>query len=588
MDIDLFQQEPPALGNQYDDDRVLRSYLKRVLPDDVLQDAREQLREMGALSGGALYDLQRADREHEPTLTQWDAWGNRIDEIEVTALWKEAERIAAHHGLIATAYEQQYERYSRVLQFALVYLFTPSSDIYSCPLAMTDGAARTLLASGNQDLIDRAVSRLASRHLDRFWTSGQWMTELPGGSDVGRTETVARQDDDGTWRLYGRKWFTSAVSSQMALALARPEGNPEGSKGLALFYVELRDDEGRLQNIRVHRLKDKLGTRKLPTAELTLDGTPATPVAGLEGGVRHIAPMLNITRTWNAVSAVALMRRGLALARDYARKREAFGAPLAEKPLHVDTLAGLQATYEGAFHLTFRIIELIGRLEAGGLDEQQRALVEMLLRALTSVTKLTTAKQAVAVTSEVLEAFGGAGYVEDTGLPVLLRDAQVLTIWEGTTNVLALDLLRALQQAGGLAIIKAEVQRCAAAVTAPSLADPIDTTQTWIDQAEAWMNDASARGRDALEAGARRFALTLGRTLELALLTRHAQWALDQEGDQRPAAAARRFATGSAPTAAVDVDASYALANDTPLPLPPKTGTDGAVESAELSVPDAE
>ncbi|NBC16326.1 MAG: acyl-CoA dehydrogenase, partial [Bacteroidetes bacterium] len=448
MDLSLFEQAPPTLGNQYDDDRVLRSYLRRVLPDEVHEETEDRLREMGEIAGGWLYDLQLDDREHEPTLTQWDAWGNRIDRIEVTRLWQEAERLAAEHGLVATAYEQLFERHSRIVQFALVYLFTPSSDIYSCPLAMTDGAARTLLAAGNQDLIDRAVSHLASRHTDRFWTSGQWMTELPGGSDVSRTETVARQDDDGTWRLYGRKWFTSAVTSQMALALARPEGNPEGSKGLALFYVELRDDDGQLQNIRVHRLKDKLGTRKLPTAELTLDGTPATPVAGLEYGVRHIAPMLNITRTWNAVSAIALMRRGLALARDYAGKREAFGSPLAEKPLHVDTLADLQATYEGAFHLTFRLTELIGRLEAGGLNDEQQALVELLLRALTSVTKLTTAKQAIAVTSEVLEAFGGAGYVEDTGLPMLLRDAQVLSIWEGTTNVLALDLLRSLREAG--------------------------------------------------------------------------------------------------------------------------------------------
>jgi hypothetical protein len=351
--------------------------------------------------------------------------------------------------------------------------------------------------------------------------------------------------------------------------------------------VELRDEDGQLQNIRVHRLKDKLGTRKLPTAELTLDGTPATPVAGLEYGVRHIAPMLNITRTWNAVSAIALMRRGLALARDYAQKREAFGDPLAEKPLHVDTLAGMQATYEGAFHLTFRVTELIGRVEAGGLNEEQQALVELLLRALTSVTKLTTAKQAIAVTSEVLEAFGGAGYVEDTGLPMLLRDAQVLSIWEGTTNVLALDLLRSLREAGGLTVVRAEVQRCAAAVRAPSLSGPMDTAQAWIKQAETWLNRATQNGQDALEAGARRFALTVGRALELALLTRHAQWALDHEDDARPAAAARRFATGNDVTAYVAPEESAALANDTPMP-PPATQADGAVEQAELSVPDAD
>ena len=196
--------------------------------------------------------------------------------------------------MVAAAYERQYGRFARIYQFALAYLFHPSTDIYTCPLAMTDGAARTLLRSGNQALIERAVPHLTSRDPAQFWTSGQWMTESTGGSDVGRSETVARPDEEGMWRLYGRKWFTSAATSQIALALARPEGNPPGGRGLALFYVETRDEGGRLCNIRVNRLKDKLGTRKLPTAELTLEGTPAQLVAGPRPRCRpdraHAAP----------------------------------------------------------------------------------------------------------------------------------------------------------------------------------------------------------------------------------------------------------------------------------------------------------
>ncbi|HEV2146942.1 MAG TPA: acyl-CoA dehydrogenase family protein, partial [Longimicrobiaceae bacterium] len=459
-----FLQQPPTLGNQYDEDRALRSLLARILPPDVLGDVEPSLREMGRISA-ELYPAQLADRCNEPRLTQWSAWGERIDHIEPTPLWREAERIAAEHGVVAAAYERAHGRFSRIHQFALAYLFTPSTDIYSCPLAMTDGAARTLLDSGNEALAARAVPHLISRDPAEFWTSGQWMTETTGGSDVGRSETVARRDEDGTWRLYGRKWFTSAAASQVALTLARPEGNDPGGRGLALFYVEARDAEGRLAGIRVDRLKDKLGTRKLPTAELTLDGTPAVPVAGLENGVRGITPMLNVTRTWNAVSAVALMRRGIALARDYAGRRVAFGAPLAEQPLHVDTLAGLQAEFEGALHLTFRAVELLGALEAGEIGEDEARL----LRVLTPVAKLTTARQSVAVASEVVEAFGGAGYVEDTGIPVLLRDSQVLSIWEGTTNVLSLDTLRALESVGGPGPVRGELERCAAATRDPDL-----------------------------------------------------------------------------------------------------------------------
>ena len=536
-----FRQSPPELGNQYADDPVLRSYLRRVLPADVLAAVEPSLVEMGELAGGELYELQLADRLEEPRLVQWDAWGNRVDRIEHTPLWRRAEEIAARHGLVAAAYERAYGRFSRIHQFALVYLFTPSTDIYSCPLAMTDAAARTLELSGNQELIDRAVPRLTSRAPERFWTSGQWMTEAIGGSDVGLSETVARRDADGTWRLHGRKWFTSAAASQMALTLARPEGQGPGGRNLALFYLEPRDESGLPRHLTVDRLKEKLGTRKLPTAELTLDGTPAALVLGLTDGVKNITPMLNVTRVWNAVSAIALMRRGLALATDYANKRELFGARLADKPLFRDLAAGLDAELQGAFHLTFRVVELMGADECGEASERERAL----LRLLTPIAKLTTAKQAVAVTSEVLEIFAGAGYVEDTGLPTLLRDAQVLPIWEGTTDVLALDTLRVIRQQGGIGALERELEAATASAAGEDLREAAAIARASFAAAAHWLGEATGEGRDALEAGARRFALTLGRSLELALLVRHARWCREQ-GEEDGSAAARRLSRSSA------------------------------------------
>jgi alkylation response protein AidB-like acyl-CoA dehydrogenase len=532
-----FIQAPPQLGNQYRDDRVLRGYLARTLSDEELAGAASALERMGALAGGELYAQQLAERDLEPALEQWDAWGKRVDRITLTPLWRRAEEIAAREGLVALAYEAPLGRHSRVLQFALVYLFTPSTDVYACPLAMTDGAARTLLASGNRALIERALPRLTSRDPVRFWTSGQWMTEAIGGSDVGLAETLARSIPGEGWRLFGRKWFTSAITAQMALTLARPEGSSPGGKGLALFYVETRDEQGRPNRLSIDRLKDKLGTRKLPTAELTLDGTPAVAVGELANGVRAISTVLNITRTWNAVAAIAYMRRGLALARAYARERVAFGAPLAQQPLHADTLAGLQAEFEAAFHLTFFVIELLGRDECGEASEEQQAL----LRILTPVTKLTTGRQSVAVVPEVLEAFGGAGYVEDTGLPALLRDAQVFSIWEGTTNVLSLDALRAIGPRG-LAPLTREVGFLLNGVREPGLVAISARVQGALELAEAWWQKNAGRDQSQLEAGARRFALTLGRSTAAALLARQAQWSLDHEKDRRPFAAVLRFA----------------------------------------------
>lgn len=537
MKVSPFNQPPPTLGNQYIEDRVLRGYLERILPADVLAQITPELTDLGEKSGGDWYQMQLADRCHEPVLTQWNPWGERIDHVEVSPVWKLAEIEAARRGIVATAYEGTYGPLSRIHQFALAYLFAPSTDVYLCPLAMTDGAAHTLLHTGNQALIEEALPHLTSRNPDHFWTSGQWMTESTGGSDVAQTETVARQDDSGTWRLYGRKWFTSAVNAQIALTLARPDGNPLGGRGLAMFYVRLHNDQGRLQHITVNRLKDKLGTRKVPTAELSLDGTPARLVAETTHGIRHIAPMLNITRVWNSVAAVALMQRGISLARDFAKRRKTFGTMLSEKPLHLDTLAYLQSEFEAAFHLTFRAVQLLGQKEHHTISEQD----QQLLRLLTPIVKLTTGKQAVQIASEVLEAFGGAGYVEDTGLPLLLRDSQVLPIWEGTTNVLSLDTLRALRETNGLQPIHLEIQRCLQPLHDPALVALAQTTQQTFQAAHSWLS-LTMTDETALETGARRFALTLGRCLSLALLLEHAQWSLVHKKDRLPLLAAQRYA----------------------------------------------
>jgi alkylation response protein AidB-like acyl-CoA dehydrogenase len=556
-------QDPPQLQNQWRDDRTLRALLRRTLPIDVLHDVEPSLDRMGALAAGELYDLAVAHRLDEPLHVPFDAWGRRIDEVRLNPAWREYARVAAREGLVATGYERRHGAFSRLHQFALVYLFDRSSQVYSCPLAMTDGCARTLELLGPTAVRERVLPRLLSRDPDAAWTSGQWMTERIGGSDVGLSETVAR-NEDGVWRLYGTKWFTSAVTSQVALTLARPEGNGPGGKGLALFFVQARDAAGRLQRITVDRLKEKLGTKLLPTAELTLDGTLAIPLAGLSNGVRQIATMLNLTRTWNAVCSAASLRRGLALARDYARRRFAFGMMLSEKPLHLDTLSTLAAEQEAALQLAFYAVTLLGREEAGELDDAGHAT----LRLLQPIAKLTTARMAVDGASEAIEAFGGAGYLEDSGLAELMRDTHVLSIWEGTTNVLALEAARAIRRADALKPFLAQVTAHAGLARHPLLTAPAHAARAAAEHAASFWSDAVRRGPVLFEAELRRFSLTLGRSLALALLVAQAQWALDEEGDARSAAAARRFAASGvdllqdAPQPAA---ASRALALDEPL-----------------------
>ena len=529
-------QTAPKLGNQFAEDWLLRAWLESQLPEPLMQRYRPRLEALGRLSGDELYRMQQHDRINEPRLTQWGPWGERIDNIELTALWQHAHTLAAEHGLIATGYDADLHEHARTLQFALAWLFIPSTDFYGCPLAMTDGAARILSDAGNTALAERALPHLLSREPQKFWTSGQWMTETIGGSDISRTETVAHQDENGQWRLTGRKWFTSAATSEIALTLARPAGSPEGSRGLALFYIEPRDANGRLRNIEILRLKDKLGTRKLPTAELWLNGAPAEPVSGLERGVAAIAPMLNLTRTWNAVTACTLMRRGLALTGDYAHRRQAFGHKLIDLPLHRRTLTDLNTDWAAASAATLSMVAELGRVEHAHAEADPA-----LLRILTPMIKLGSARDAVSVLSEVLECFGGAGYIEDTGLPQLLRDAQVLSIWEGTTNVLALDVLRAIGQVGLEPWLTAQ-RRCLNEVHDDALAQISTHALPLLEQITAQFElDEQRTIRNA-----RALALNLYRFTALVALTRladQAQIRCDKSTAARLKAVALHFAT---------------------------------------------
>ncbi|HEY3355754.1 MAG TPA: acyl-CoA dehydrogenase family protein [Polyangia bacterium] len=532
-----FFQDGPRLGNQYDDDPLLREHLRRRLGPALAAELEPGLRRLGARAGGEMLALAQAAEAQPPRHVPYDPWGRRVDRIDVSPAWEALGRIAVEERIVAAGYDRGLGAAARVHQLARLYLYAPSSAIYACPLAMTDGAVRAIEVHGDAALKARALPRLLAADPAQAWTSGQWMTERTGGSDVSGTATVARRAADG-YRLHGTKWFTSATTAEVAMTLARVEGAPEGSRGLSLFFVELRDEAGRLQGISVNRLKEKLGTRALPTAELTLDGAPATLVGAPGRGVRAIATLFNITRIYNAACAAGALRRGLALARDYARRRRAFGRPLAEQPLHLETLAALAVEAEAAFLLVFHVAELLGKEEAGTATAGEQAC----LRILTPVAKLYTAKQAIQGTSEVLESFGGAGYIEDTGLPALLRDAQVLAIWEGTTNVLALDVLRAIARDGALRPLLADVAARLGTVAAAPLAPGVARARGALERIAAHAAALAAAEPDAAEAGARRLGFALARTTMAALMLERADWAVGQGGGAAAVASALRFA----------------------------------------------
>jgi len=440
-------------------DATLRALLDAWLRPSTLAWAAAALSDMGRAAANELQAWGDACERQPATLEQFDGWGQRIDEVVYPDSWRELAAAAARAGLVALPYEAttlaRVGAEARIVQAALCYLFAPSTATFLCPVAMTDGAARVLTDAGTERQQREVLARLVSRDPTRAWTSGQWMTERQGGSDVGSNALVARPDGDH-WRLDGQKFFCSNIGCEVALALGRPQGAPGGTRGLALFLVpKAAPPDGRRNDYRIDRLKDKLGTRAMATGEVTLDGAYAELVGEVECGFAQMTAMLNITRLHNAVTAAATMRRAGMLAAAYATEREAFGRKLEQQPLHREVLREMTAQADGALYLTMRMAQLLGRIETGEAAAGEPALFRLGI----ALAKLYTAKQAVAVVSEAIECFGGQGYMEDTGLPRLLRDAQVLPIWEGTTSVLSLDALRVLRRSESLEAIRAELDR---------------------------------------------------------------------------------------------------------------------------------
>lgn len=542
-------QPVPDIDDPYAGDPLLRSWLTRQLGEAGHAAAQGRLTALAADVVGPLR-VAHADAEaHPPTLVRYDAWGARVDRIDTSAGWQAQRAAAARHAVVALPYLESargtWGAAARVVQHALLHLYGPESATFSCPVAMADGAA-ALLSTPEVDpqVRDAWLPRLISTDPDTAIVSGQWMTESQGGSDLSRTTTLGRPAADGSWRLSGEKWFCSAADAAMAVALARPEGVGRGSRVLAPFLVPryavdsplagaTAAPHGPAPGVVVRRLKDKLGTRALPTAEIGLRDAYALPLGDptVPGLVRAMT-LVVVTRVHNASAAASGMRRGLAYARAYARSRHVAGGPLADNPLHRATLGALAVDAAGAFALAGHAFALLGRVEVGA---DPAAAAE--LRVVAPLAKLATGRLAVAAAAEYGEAFGGAGYVEDTGVPRLLRDAQVLPIWEGTTNVLALDVLRAVTREDAGAPL---LRRLAGAV---DLARPLtpalaDTLATVAGELRVTLDEVAADpAAVAVLAGARGLALRMAYALATALLVEHAGW-----GDGQAEVAARLWA----------------------------------------------
>lgn len=432
-----------AGANYYLADPNLALALRRWLTSAQFEHAERILTEAGAVAGGELDRLAMVADKNPPQLMQFDRRGQRVDTIVKHPAYVEMERLAFERfRLNAVSHEDNVlgwpGRMPPVMKYALSYVLVQAEFGLFCPVNMTDSTARILIRFADPELRDRFVPLLTESRLDRLYQGTQFLTEKDGGSDVGQTGTVARRDEDGAWRLTGDKWFCSNAGADLVLTLARPDGAPAGTKGLGLFLVPARLPNGEKNAYAINRLKEKLGSKSLPTGEYSFSGALAYQVGPLDRGFQQMMEMVNHSRLSNAMRATAMMRRSYFEAVVHTRGRMAFGRPLDGLPLMREKLLELQLDVEAAVAVVMQGASLLGRADAGEPGAQP------LIRILTPLAKWYLCKRARYITGEGMEVRGGNGYVEDWVNPRLVRDSHLGSIWEGASNVMLLDVARAI------------------------------------------------------------------------------------------------------------------------------------------------
>lgn len=442
--------------NLFTSDPDLRALLPLYLPADLFRLLLPHLEELGALAGGVLDALACTADHNPPTLEHRTRTGIDEQRIVKHPAYVELERVAfSQYGLAAMSHRGGVLGWDRpmppAVKYALTYLFVQAEFGMCCPLNMTDSLARTLRKFGAPALVERWLPRLTTQVFDDLHQGAMFMTEQGAGSDVGATATRAVPDGD-SFLLYGEKWFCSNPDAGVALVLARIDGAPEGLKGISLFLVPRRLDDGSYNAYRILRLKPKLGTRSMASGEIHLEGARAWLVGEAGRGFNHMADMVNSSRLSNGMRAAGLMRRACSEALFVARNRRAFGKRLIDLPLMRRQLVKLILPAEQARTMLFQTAEALRRSDAG--EEGAYALV----RVLTPLIKFRACRDARKVTGDAMEVRGGCGYIEEWADPRLLRDAHLGSIWEGTSNIVALDVIRAVRREGSLPVLEAHLR----------------------------------------------------------------------------------------------------------------------------------
>jgi acyl-CoA dehydrogenase len=515
--------------NFYRADPALSDLLRIHLSEKLFQHIEPHLDRLGGLAGGYLDECARLADRHPPVLHQRDRFGRDAQWIEYHPAYRQLENAAfGQFGIHAMSQREGIlgwpHPYPVAAKHAFTFLFNQAEFGLGCPINVTDGCAKLLANFGDAALKAKYLDGLTQTDMAKLTQGGQFMTEKEGGSDVGKLTTTAVQEGEH-WRLTGEKWFCSNADAKIVMLLARPQGAEAGTRGVGLFLMPRFLDDGSPNHYRIIRLKDKLGTRSMASGEIKLDGAIAYAVGRLDRGFVQMAEMVNSSRLSNGVKSTALMRRAWHDAITVAQNRVVFGKRIIDMPLARRQLLKIMLATEQALSLSFVTADALDRAEAGSQD------AAALLRILTPTLKFRATRDARKVCGDAMEMRGGIGYIEEFVNPRLLRDAHLGSIWEGTSNIVALDALtRAVARHGADAALAADLHA--------RLDDSANVPQAWRDRLRGLADRAIHFAREVAartdkEAEARRASSLLYHVASAVTLAWEGGRIHDMRGDAR-------------------------------------------------------
>ncbi len=550
-----------AVGlNWYLTDPSLQFTMAYYLQPDELAFAEPHLTRIGELMGGPVTRWAEETDRNPPRLERYDRWGHDISRVVMPASFNQSKR-AVLDALQALRDDARRAGVKASLPlFAANYLLNQADIGMACALGTGGNMVRSLVSAyAPPDVRDYVLAKLDSGEWDG--EAAQLMTERTGGSDLGALETTATPSGDA-WLLNGFKWFASNCAGEAFIALAKPVGAPDSTRGVASFLVLRNRRDGSRNGVRIRRLKDKLGTRSVASGEIEFVDAEAFLLSGepsgreAQGGAsdgKGLGRMMELTnrlRLATASFALGNARRALVESLCYARQRQAFGGPLIDKPLIRRKLAEMIVDVEATQALVFDGI--------GFPNHRQPRTIRQ--RIAVPVTKLKVCRLGITAASDAVEMHGGNGYIETWPVARVLRDAQVNTIWEGSDNILSLDVRRGIEQSRAHEPLLARMR------DAVSVSDDDETTSLVAGRIEdldaaiaAWAN------LDSRVAEARLYPLAqfMGDVYAGALLTEQAAWERETRGTDRRALVARlyalRYLADRGPLRGIDADSDEAL-----------------------------